>query len=113
MHRDTHLINESPKIESNARFLKVHKGYLKEIILSHETTHQRNNRTSGRKRLYDPLPGIKDDSWNFPRIAKSTKNNKHLMTGTEGNSEFCFPRILMFLETKSRETLRFEGPVIK
>ena len=37
------------------------------------------------------------------------KNNKHLMTGPEGNSEFCFPRISMFPETKSRETLRFEG----
>ena len=31
------------------------------------------------------------------------------MTGPEGNSEFCFPRISMFPETKSRETLRFEG----
>ena len=46
----------------------------------------------------------------------------HLMTGPLGNSEFCFPRISMFPETKSRETLRFEdqslsvyysGPVIK
>ena len=36
-------------------------------------------------------------------------NNKHLMTGPEGNSEFCFPRISMFPETKWRETLRFEG----
>ena len=36
-------------------------------------------------------------------------NNKHLMTGAEGNSEFCFPRISMFPETKLRETLRFEG----
>ena len=36
-------------------------------------------------------------------------NNKHLMTGPEGNSEFCFPRISMFHETKSRGTLRFEG----
>ena len=34
---------------------------------------------------------------------------KHLMTGPEGNSEFCFPRISMFPETKLRETLRFEG----
>ena len=34
---------------------------------------------------------------------------KHLMTGPEGNSEFCFPRISVFPETKSRETLRFEG----
>ena len=36
-------------------------------------------------------------------------NNKHLMTGPEGNSEFCFPRISMFPSTSSRETLRFEG----
>ena len=36
-------------------------------------------------------------------------NIKHLMTDPEGNSEFCFPRISMFPETKSRETLRFEG----
>ena len=34
------------------------------------------------------------------------------MTGPEGNSEFCFPRISMFPETKSRETLRFEGKKI-
>ena len=34
---------------------------------------------------------------------------KHLMTGPEGNSEFFFPRISMFPETKSRETSRFEG----
>ena len=33
----------------------------------------------------------------------------HLMTVPLGNSEFCFPRIPMFPETKSRETLRFEG----
>ena len=33
----------------------------------------------------------------------------HLMTGPLGNSEFCFPRISMFPEMKSRETLRFEG----
>ena len=31
------------------------------------------------------------------------------MTGPKWNSEFCFPRISMFPETKSRETLRFEG----
>ena len=31
------------------------------------------------------------------------------MTGPEGNSEFCFPQISMFPETKSRETLRFQG----
>ena len=33
----------------------------------------------------------------------------HLMTGPLGNSEFCFPRISMFLSTSSRETLRFSG----
>ena len=32
-------------------------------------------------------------------------SGQHLMTGPEGNSEFCFPRISMFPETKSRETL--------
>ena len=26
------------------------------------------------------------------------------MTGPEGNGEFCFPRISLFTETKSRET---------
>ena len=31
------------------------------------------------------------------------------MTAPKGNSEFCFPRSSMFPETKSRETLRFEG----
>ena len=35
-----------------------------------------------------------------------------VMTGPEGNSEFCFPRISIFPETKSRETLRFEGKKI-
>ena len=33
----------------------------------------------------------------------------HLMTGPLGNSEFCFPQISMFPETKLRETLRFSG----
>ena len=31
----------------------------------------------------------------------------HLMTGPLGNSEFCFPRISMFLSTSSRATLGF------
>ena len=42
-------------------------------------------------------------------LKRQLYNNKHLMTGPEGNSEFCFPRISIFPETKSRETLRFEG----
>ena len=33
----------------------------------------------------------------------------HLMTGPEGNIEFCFPRISMFPSTSPRETLRFSG----
>ena len=36
-------------------------------------------------------------------------DTKHLMTGPEGNSEFCYLRIAMFPETKSSEPLRFEG----
>ena len=31
------------------------------------------------------------------------------MTSPEWNSDYCFPRILMFPETKPRETLGFEG----
>ena len=42
-------------------------------------------------------------------VANVNINIKHLMTGPEGNNEFCFPRTSMFPETKSRETLRFEG----
>ena len=38
-----------------------------------------------------------------------TDITNHLMTGPEGNSEFCFPRISMFPSTSSRETLRFSG----
>ena len=34
----------------------------------------------------------------------------HLMTGLLGNSEFCFPRISMFLSTSSRET-KFTVPL--
>ena len=34
---------------------------------------------------------------------------KHLITGPLRKSEFCFPRISMFLSTASRKTLRFSG----
>ena len=43
------------------------------------------------------------------RLLKLLLILKYLMTGPEGNSQFCFPRISMFPETRSRETLRFEG----
>ena len=37
------------------------------------------------------------------------ENNKHLLTGPKGNSEFCFPETSMFPEAKPRGTLRLEG----
>ena len=40
--------------------------------------------------------------------------HKHFMAGPEGNSEFCrFPRISIYSETKSRETLRGCPPKIR
>ena len=42
-----------------------------------------------------------------PTTAKKGANI-HLMYGPEGNS-FVFPRVLMFSETKSRETSGLEG----
>ena len=40
-----------------------------------------------------------------PSVQNEVYNNKHL-DWPEGNSEFCFPRISMFPETKSREISR-------
>ena len=42
-------------------------------------------------------------SIDFTVTLAGLKNIKHLMYGAEGNS-FFFPRVLMFPETKSRET---------
>ena len=48
--------------------------------------------------------------------------NKHLMTGPEGNSSFCFPRISMFPRGAAEENIEIlgkqndlfpKGPVIK
>ena len=50
-----------------------------------------------------------DVIWILDHLKPYKGDIKHLMTGPEGNSEFCFPRISMFPETKSRETLRLEG----
>ena len=50
---------------------------------------------AGDQRWPDIVPGISAD-WDS-------------LTGPLGSSEFCLPRISMFLGTKSRETLRFEG----
>ena len=38
------------------------------------------------------------------------QDNKHLMTGHKGNSEFCFPETLNEVEGKQNSLL---GPVIK
>ena len=46
-------------------------------------------------------------------VRKAFGNNYHLMTGPEGNSEFCFWRISLFPLTSSQETLRFEGNKIR
>ena len=54
--------------------------------------------------FFRPPPGQ-----GYEKINAIKGNIKHLMTGPEGNSEICFPRISLFPETKSRETLRFEG----
>ena len=40
------------------------------------------------------------------------KDHKHLMTGPEGNSEFCFPRISIEIRGK-QNSLFPKGPVIK
>ena len=55
--------------------------------------------------------GIKTSSGVYPDINNHI-NSKHLMTGPEGNSAFCFPRISLFPETKLRETLRFKGQTV-
>ena len=41
-------------------------------------------------------------------IEKKDNDNIHLMSDPKGNS-FVFPRVLMFPETKSRETSGLEG----
>ena len=60
------------------------------------------------------LTVVARDRWNLSAVFKFCfclfcYITNHLMTGPLRNSEFCFPRISMFPETKSRETLRFEG----
>ena len=35
--------------------------------------------------------------------------NKHLMTGTKGNSEFCFPETLKVSQGKAKGKIEFEG----
>ena len=59
----------------------------------------------------------------FPVItSRYADDNKRLMTGPEGNSSFCFPRISMFprgaaegnIEIRGKQNELFpEGPVIK
>ena len=58
--------------------------------------------------LLHVIAGISAQFSNFAFVLFCYITN-HLMNGPEGNSEFCSPRISMFPETKSRETLRFSG----
>ena len=57
-----------------------------------------------------------------PQQANRERNNKHLMTGPKGNSEFCFPETLKVprgeaegnIEVEGKQNSLFpEGPVIK
>ena len=57
-----------------------------------------------------------------PQLKKFQFNNKHLMTGPKGNSEFCFPETLNVpggeaegnIEVEGKQNSLFpEGPVIK
>ena len=41
------------------------------------------------------------------------KNNKHLMTGPKGNSEFCFPETLNVPRGEAEGNIEVEVPVIK
>ena len=50
---------------------------------------------------------------NFTFVLVCYITNHLMRTGPLGNSEFCFPRISVFPETKSRETLRFESLSVK
>ena len=57
-------------------------------------------------------------AWKGPKIVfLSTAvpvDNKHYMTGPEGNSGFCFPRIFVSKEIGGKQNLLFpKGPVIK
>ena len=58
--------------------------------------------------LLHVMAGISAQFSNFAFVLFCYITN-HIMTGPLGNSEFFFPRISMFPETKSRETLRFSG----
>ena len=62
------------------------------------------------------------DSRPMERKKKSASNDKHLMTGHKGNSEFCFPETLNVprgeaegnIEVEGKQNSLFpEGPVIK
>ena len=73
-----------------------------------ETVHCYPRNVARDQRWPDVVAGISARFSIFASVLFCYITN-HLMTGPEGNSEFCFPRISMFPKTKSRETLRFEG----
>ena len=73
-----------------------------------ETVHNypRNVDRSDR-RWPDVVAGISARFSKFALILFCYMTN-HLTTGPLGNSEFCFPRISVLPQTKSRGTLRFK-----
>ena len=53
------------------------------------------------------LTAVARDRWNLSAVFNFVLFcyiANHLMTGPEGNSEFCFPRISIFPETKSKSS---------
>ena len=63
---------------------------------------------AGVQRWPDVVAGISAHFSKFALVLFCYITN-HLMTGPEGNSEFCFPRISMSPLTPSQETLRYLG----
>ena len=61
----------------------------------------------GHKQVNSFEPHIPSNfSWSTP---PPDLNNKHLMTGPEGNSEFCFPETLNVPRGEAEENIEVEG----
>ena len=89
-------------------------------------THERN--ICSKTRLHDAtyvqtiIARHVMNSRPMERSKNASSDNKHLMTGHKGNSEFCFPETLNVprgeaegnIEVEGRQNSQFsEGPVIK
>ena len=85
-----------------ANFAKTMASYAKQFTVTREML----TAVARDQRWPDVVAGISAHFSKFAYVLFRYITN-HLMTGPLGNSEFCFPRISMFPETKSRETMRF------